>query len=129
VDDHVPTTRLVIDLLRVAFPGLAFASVLTAAEAIASCAASPPRLVIMDIRLPDLSGIDAVRRIKSLSTIVKVVMHSNHDHSVYQEESAAAGADAFVSKSRTFAELVPAVARLLNLQSQSEAEDTEREQR
>ena len=44
---------------------------------------------------------------------VGVVMHSIFDHEIYREQSVAAGADAFVSKTRTYAELVPAIARLL----------------
>ena len=130
VDDHVPTTRLVTDLLQVAFPGMAFFSVLTAAQAIETCGICPPLLVIMDIRLSDASGIEATRRIKALSSTVKVVMHSNHDLSVYRDESAAAGADAFVSKSQTYSELVPTVARLLKLLPQKRhSTDTERQER
>jgi DNA-binding NarL/FixJ family response regulator len=126
VDDHVTTTRLVTDLLGSAFPGLAFASLRTAAEALEMCGSCPPRLVIMDIGLPDRNGIDAARRIKALSPAVKVLMHSNHDHSVYQDASAVAGADAFVSKSRTHGELVSTVARLLNIPPRSGASDPER---
>ena len=123
VDDHVPTIRLVTELLETAFPGLAFVSARTAVEAIAFCAASLPRLVIMDIGLPDINGIDATRTIKAMSGTVSIVMHSNHDHDVYRRESAAAGGDAFVSKSQTHADLVSTIAGLLDISPLRRATD------
>jgi len=41
------------------------------------------------------------------------VMHSSHDLAIYHDGAAAAGASAFVPKSRTFSDLVPAIAGLL----------------
>jgi DNA-binding NarL/FixJ family response regulator len=40
-------------------------------------------------------------------------MHSSHDMQIYRDGSAAAGAAAFVAKSRTFDDLVPAISALL----------------
>lgn len=114
VEDHRRTMDLLLYLLGSAFPGQALRTANSAEEALASCRAALPRLVVLDIGLPGTSGIDAARQIKALSPAVRVVMHSNHEHAIFREQCAAAGADAFVSKTRSHAELVPAVARLLS---------------
>jgi two-component system invasion response regulator UvrY len=119
VDDHRLTIDLLRDLLAGAFPELAILSAVSAEEAITLCETAMPRLVILDIGLPGMTGIDAARRIKALSPIIRVVVHSSHDDAIYREECTAAGVDAFVSKAHTHAELVPAVARLLSLTPKS----------
>ena len=117
VDDHRPTVQLLLDMLAGAFPGQAMLSACSAEEALAMCHANAPRVVVMDIGLPGANGIDAAREIKALSSAVGVVMHSNYDLAIYRERCTAVGADAFVSKTRTHGELVPAIALLLSAQA------------
>jgi two-component system response regulator EvgA len=119
VDDHRVTIELLRDLLASAFPGLAVRSAGSAKEALALCRTALPKLVIMDIGLPGVNGIEAARQIKVLSPAVSVVVHTNHDPAIYHEQCVAAGVDAFVSKAWTHAELIPTVARLLSLQPES----------
>lgn len=119
VDGHRLTIDLLLDLLASAFPALAMRTAGSAEEALALCRAALPQVVIMDIELPGVSGIDAARQIKALSPAVGVVMHSSHDHAIYREQCVAAGTDGFVSKARSYAELIPAVSRLLSPQPES----------
>ncbi len=55
-----------------------------------------PDVVLMDVRMPDMDGLEATRRIKAQWQGVKVIMLSMYGE--YAEESRAAGADAFVTK-------------------------------
>ncbi len=55
-----------------------------------------PQLILMDIRMPELDGLEATRLIKSRQPGIKVLVLSLH--SCCSEEAIAAGADAFVSK-------------------------------
>jgi DNA-binding NarL/FixJ family response regulator len=119
VDDHAPMIDLLQDLLASAFPGQTMRTAANAEEALVLCRADLPQVVIMDIRLGAVSGIDAARQIKAMSPAVGVVMHTSYDDAIYREECIAAGADAFVHKTKTYAELIPAIARLLSRHPES----------
>jgi CheY-like chemotaxis protein len=56
-----------------------------------------PDLILMDARMPRMSGLDAARHIKKQSETVKIIIISMY--SDLDAEALAAGADAFVSKS------------------------------
>ena len=59
----------------------------TVAEAISLAAQSRPDVVLMDVRLPDGSGVEACRRIKAENSEIRVVMLTS-----YQDEEAIVGA-------------------------------------
>lgn len=63
VDDDERNVRLVRDVLEAAGMGTVSAS--TAAEALALARARRPDVVLMDLRLPDLDGAEAARRLAS----------------------------------------------------------------
>ena len=113
VEDHAPTTGLLLELLAAAFPDHSLRSAASAEEALELCRSRLPALAIIDIRLPKASGIAAAGWIKALSRKVRVVIHTSHDDEIYREQSLAAGADAFVSKARTYSDLAPTLRRLL----------------
>jgi DNA-binding NarL/FixJ family response regulator len=113
VEDHPPTLSALLELLEAAFPQCALLAAEGAERALELCAAAAPDVVIMDIALSGMSGIDATLRIKALLPDTRVVMHSSYDMRVYREGAAAAGASAFVRKGKAGSELVPVVADLL----------------
>ena len=63
VDDSEPNARLVRDVLEAA--GMRTLSAPTAAEGLALAREHQPDLVLMDLRLPDLDGAEAARRLRS----------------------------------------------------------------
>ncbi|HEX6853249.1 MAG TPA: response regulator transcription factor [Candidatus Polarisedimenticolaceae bacterium] len=70
-------------------------------------------LVLMDVSLPDLSGFEVARRIKSRPSAPLVVLLSFYDSRVARLESWAAGADGFVPTSEMAECLRPLVGDLL----------------
>ena len=61
-----------------------------------------PDAVIFDIRLPDISGIKLLRRIKREHPATRVMMLTNYPYPKYRQQSLAAGADYFFQKAPEF---------------------------
>ena len=118
VEDHPATRQAVVALfdgalLNGVLPSCRLMAVDSAEGALSLCADEVPAVVIMDISLPGMNGIEATQRIRAQFPQVQVVMHSSNDMQVYRDESAAVGACAFVSKGRNSSELIAVVSRLL----------------
>ena len=80
-------------------PGIEVVGTATsAAEAIRLVQELTPHLVLMDIVMPDINGIDATRRIKRQSNAPRVVMLTLHDNAEYRYHAQLAGADGFIAK-------------------------------
>lgn len=109
VEDHEATLALIERLLVAAFPGCAVTGVVRAEEALACFADRAPDVVVMDVSLPGMNGIEATQRISAIAPATRIVVHSGHDIPVFRDAAARAGAHAFVSKERTFQDLVPAI--------------------
>ncbi|MGB1579978.1 MAG: response regulator [Nevskiales bacterium] len=57
-----------------------------------------PDVVLIDLAMPEMGGLQATRLIKAQSNPPWVVMVSHYDDAQHREHAAKAGADAFVSK-------------------------------
>lgn len=68
-----------------------------------------PDLVILDITMPGLSGIDAVVPIKKASPQTKVLIASQHEGQKFVQQALQAGADGYLSKDSEPAELSMAI--------------------
>ena len=80
-------------------------------EAIEKAHALHPDLVVIDLLMPIMNGIEATKEIRRLCPTTKVVIVSMYDS---QEKAAAkAGANAYVGKSRTWCDLRDAIAAVL----------------
>ncbi len=79
------------------------------AEAVALVSRLGPHLVIMDVAMPCLNGIEATRKILHDHPHTRVVALSGHDNKEFVREMLAAGASAYVLKERAFEELSRAV--------------------
>ena len=81
----------------------------TGQEAVQLTADKQPDLVLMDISMPGLSGIDATRRICKNGSTAKVLILSMHDNRSYVEEVLRAGASGYVLKDAAVADLLQAI--------------------
>lgn len=68
-----------------------------------------PRVVIMDVTMPNLNGIDATRQILAENPDIKVIALSMHAHQRFVQEMIEAGASGYLLKECAFEELVQAI--------------------
>ena len=109
VDDH-PLYRRGIRTALAGQTDIAIsAEVGTAAEAVESCRTLKPDVVLLDLNLPDSSGIDAARTIRAECPSVRVIALTAHSDDAYVLALADAGARGYLLKNSTDAEIVGAV--------------------
>jgi DNA-binding NarL/FixJ family response regulator len=80
-------------------------------EAVDLCRALSPNLVLMDVRMPEMDGLEATRAIKHERPEVGVLMVTMHDNQDYMREATKAGAAGYVLKDAPRDELIGAVRR------------------
>ena len=80
--------------------------------AVEACKRCKPHLVILDINLPDGSGIDAVSKIKHNCPTVRVLLCTAYVADDRVVEALRSGADGFVEKTNSWAEFIEAVDRV-----------------
>jgi two-component system response regulator NreC len=109
VDDH----EMVRAGLRAIIEGTGRMKVVAEAangeEAIRLAKKLKPDVILMDIDMPRLDGIEATRRISALELGTGVLILTRHDHAEYLEPIMSAGAMGFIRKSRGPEDLVRAV--------------------
>lgn len=79
------------------------------AEAVEKAVALQPDVVLLDISMPGLNGIDATKQLKERAPNVKVVAVTMHNSPAYLRESIKAGMSGFVLKQSAASELAAAV--------------------
>ncbi|MBI5404152.1 MAG: response regulator [Ignavibacteriae bacterium] len=102
VDDAMPIVERLTGLLsgnnNIKIIGIAN----NALKAFEYISKSNPDVVILDIHMPDGSGIDILRSIKNTRPSTKVIMLTNYTETVYQTVCKLEGADYFLDKSIEF---------------------------
>ena len=101
--------------VQTAFPNCAIREAPDGATALKECAGQPPRIVLMDISLPDANGIELTARIRAMIPRVAVIVVSYHSGQTCFEQAVAAGACAYVVKDRLLPDLIPAVTDALGI--------------
>ena len=81
----------------------------TAAQAIETAGVARPDVILMDIGLPDLSGIDATREIKKRFPKLSIVALTIHEDEEYFFKMLEAGASGYVPKRAAPEELLTAI--------------------
>ncbi len=112
VDDAPANVALLEHLLRV--NGYEVRSAADAEDALSSIAQSKPRLILTDIQLPGVSGLELARRLKSNASTadIRIIAVSAFAMATDERRALEAGCDGFIAKpidTRKFPSLVAAI--------------------
>jgi DNA-binding NarL/FixJ family response regulator len=86
-------------------------------RALELCHSLSPDLVLMDVRMPEMDGLEATRKIKEAQPEVIVLMVTTHQEPDYLLEAVRSGAAGYVLKEARQPELLSAVRRTLSGES------------
>jgi DNA-binding NarL/FixJ family response regulator len=109
VDDYEPWCRFVTSTLREHPEYLVVGEVADGLAAVEKAQELQPDLILLDIGLPALNGIEAARQIRALAPNSKILFISENQSSYIAEEALRTGALGYVVKSDAASELLPAV--------------------
>jgi DNA-binding NarL/FixJ family response regulator len=73
-----------------------------------------PTLVLMDLSMPRMGGVEAIREIKKKWSKIKILALTVNESEEYVSEALKAGADAYLLKDSTHQELIQAIRNVLN---------------
>jgi DNA-binding NarL/FixJ family response regulator len=82
-------------------------------EALALVLRKHPDIVIVDLMMPRLNGLDLTRRIKQERPQTKILMMSAYTEDTYRRLASVSGADGFVNKNLIQTALVPAIREIM----------------
>jgi DNA-binding NarL/FixJ family response regulator len=78
-------------------------------EAVQKAEKLQPDLIVLDLGLPSLNGLEAARRIRRLSSKSKIIVASQESSAEVVKEALRSGALAYVAKACLFTDLIPAI--------------------
>ena len=109
IDDFEPWRRAVHSILGQAEDFEVIFETSEGLEAVRKSAELQPDVVLLDIGLPDLNGLEAARQIRRVSPDSKIIFLTSHDRADLAHEALRIGASGFVIKSDAARDLLLAV--------------------
>lgn len=113
-DDHQQFREGIKMMLRRESDIEVIGEALTGVEAIQMAANLQPDLVLMDLQMPDMNGIDSTRKIVSTSPHIRVLMLTMYDDNDYVFAAIRAGARGYLLKGADKAEMLRAIRAVHN---------------
>ena len=112
VDDSAVFLRVAVEFLEEQDDLLVVGTACSGLEALDQAPHLQPDIILLDLRMPGLSGLETLPRLLALLPTVGIIVLTLEDLAVYRRAALAAGADDFVAKDKTVTELLPAIRRL-----------------
>ena len=115
VDDNESVRRSICQILHSETDIEVICQAVDGADAIHQARQHHPDLVLLDITMPTMNGLDAARILKREFPAMHVLIVSQHDSRGFQWAALAAGASGYVVKSNAAQDLLPEVRRIQDL--------------
>jgi DNA-binding NarL/FixJ family response regulator len=114
VEDFEPFRRFVCTTLRTRPNLQIIAEASDGLDAVRQAEELQPELILMDIGMPTLNGIDAARRIRTLSPHSRIIFVTQESDPVVVQEALSLGASGYVAKTAAARDLIAAVDAVLD---------------
>lgn len=102
VDDSVLIVKRLITSLYEVLPNTEINSVLKGADALTVMQTNTPETVLLDLQLPDMSGVEVLKKIKEQYPATAVVVLTNNSVTYNRTTCVKEGAEGFYDKSTEF---------------------------
>jgi two-component system, NarL family, response regulator LiaR len=95
-------------------------------DAVATAERMHPDVALMDLEMPGMGGVEAIRKMRSASSETRVLVLSGHDDDMLRAQAVEAGAVGFVSKVTPLQELPDVIRRVGHGETLIDRQETER---
>jgi DNA-binding NarL/FixJ family response regulator len=113
VDDFAGFREAICSMLRSRPDLLVVGEASDGFEAVRKAEDLQPDLIVLDLSMPKLNGLEATRRIRTLSPKSKIVIASLESSADFVQEALRSGAAGYVIKAELFNQLLPAIDAVL----------------
>jgi DNA-binding NarL/FixJ family response regulator len=114
VDDHSLVRNGLTQILAKTYPGAEIAEARDAKTALAFVTQTKFDVVVLDISLPDQSGLDVLKQIKELQMDAKILILTMHPEDQFAVRVLKAGASGYLTKDSASEEVAIAVKKILD---------------
>jgi two-component system, NarL family, response regulator LiaR len=108
VEDHDDVRAMVVELLRMD-QGIVLFEAVNGSDAVDLAGRERPQVVVTDIMMPQMDGLEATKRIKRAWPETKVIVVTAFTQDAYRSAASERGADAFVDKVEAGKVLLPLI--------------------
>jgi two-component system response regulator DegU len=115
VDDSESVRRSICQILRSHADIEVVCEAVDGADALNKIGEHQPDVVLLDITMPTMNGLEAAEIIKKEFPSVQVVIVSQHDSRGFQWAALAAGVSGYIVKSKVGTDLIPELRRIQSL--------------
>jgi DNA-binding NarL/FixJ family response regulator len=112
VDDHAQIRALMWEIVAEASDLHVVGEAADGVEAMRLVQALRPAIVLLDLTMPGVSGLEVLQWIKVEHPETKVIIVTVHTEDAYRQAAEASGADAFLLKKTLVTDLLPTIQRL-----------------
>ena len=115
VDDNASVRKLICELFTREGDFQVCAEAENGQEAILKAQLADPDLIVTDLSMPLMNGLEETCTLKKLMPSIPVIIYSAHMDPFFEKEALAAGASAVVAKTDVVAALIPTARALVKL--------------
>jgi DNA-binding NarL/FixJ family response regulator len=120
IEDSMVFRRSLHDLLSAHFPAVQVTESGSGEDAMAIMQTSMPDLILLDIRLPGMNGLELTRQVKMADPDVVIIILTSYDLPEYREVALQHRADYFLPKTTPTSQLLRAVESVIEFSPDGE---------